>query len=89
MPHRSITLRCVAALKTLTLVTMAMTWRWRLTILHRTKPICSRSVAPSFSNPDFVEDSKSGAPLAPLNPETLYGGGAEGYTDYPSLSGNS
>ncbi|WP_158149959.1 alkene reductase [Pantoea agglomerans] len=44
---------------------------------------------PFISNPDFVERLKSGAPLAPLNPETLYGGGAEGYTDYPSLSGNS
>ncbi|HNH44238.1 MAG TPA: hypothetical protein PK633_09150, partial [Agitococcus sp.] len=25
------------------------------------------------------------APLNQLNPATLYGGGAEGYTDYPAL----
>ncbi len=56
MPHRLITLRCVAALKTPTSVTMAMTWRWRLTILHRTKPICSRSVAPSFLTPISSKD---------------------------------
>lgn len=41
---------------------------------------------PFISNPDLVERLKTGAPLAPLNPETLYGGGAEGYIDYPSLS---
>jgi N-ethylmaleimide reductase len=26
------------------------------------------------------------APLAKLNPATLYGGGAAGYTDYPALT---
>ncbi|WP_224553775.1 alkene reductase [Pectobacterium versatile] len=41
---------------------------------------------PFISNPDLVERLKTGAPLIALNPETLYGGGAEGYTDYPSLS---
>jgi len=41
---------------------------------------------PFISNPDLVERLKTGAPLAPLNPETLYGGGAAGYTDYPSLT---
>lgn len=41
---------------------------------------------PFISNPDLVERLKTGAPLAPLNPETLYGGGAQGYTDYPSLA---
>jgi len=40
---------------------------------------------PFISNPDLVERLKAGAPLTALNPETLYGGGAEGYTDYPSL----
>jgi N-ethylmaleimide reductase len=29
---------------------------------------------------------QSGAPLAQMNPATLYGGGAAGYTDYPSLA---
>lgn len=41
---------------------------------------------PFISNPDLVERLKSGAPLAALNPATLYGGGAEGYTDYPTLA---
>ncbi len=41
---------------------------------------------PFISTPDLVERLKTGAPLAPLNPETLYGGGAQGYTDYPSLA---
>ncbi|GAB4070645.1 alkene reductase [Ancylobacter sonchi] len=40
-----------------------------------------------IANPDLVERLKSGAPLAPLNPATLYGGGAQGYTDYPTVSG--
>jgi len=39
-----------------------------------------------ISNPDLVERLKIGAPLAALNPATLYGGGAEGYTDYPPLA---
>jgi N-ethylmaleimide reductase len=40
---------------------------------------------PFISNPDLVERLETGAPLAPLNPATLYGGGAAGYTDYPTL----
>lgn len=40
---------------------------------------------PYVSNPDLVERFRRGAPLAALNPATLYGGGAEGYTDYPAL----
>jgi len=39
-----------------------------------------------ISNPDLVERLKHGLPLAELNPATLYGGGAEGYTDYPNYS---
>jgi len=39
-----------------------------------------------ISNPDLVERLKTGAPLAALNPATLYGGGAQGYTDYPTLA---
>jgi len=42
---------------------------------------------PFISNPDLVERLKTGAPLAPLNPATLYGGGAQGYTDYPTFAG--
>ena len=41
---------------------------------------------PFIANPDLVERLKSGAALAEMNPATLYGGGAEGYTDYPALS---
>jgi N-ethylmaleimide reductase len=39
-----------------------------------------------IANPDLVERLKTGAPLANLNPATLYGGGAEGYVDYPTLA---
>ncbi|MBB6193741.1 N-ethylmaleimide reductase [Sphingobium wenxiniae] len=36
-----------------------------------------------IANPDLVERLRSGAPLAQMNPATIYGGGAQGYTDYP------
>ena len=42
---------------------------------------------PFIANPDLVERLKTGAPLAQLDPETLYGGDAHGYTDYPALQG--
>jgi N-ethylmaleimide reductase len=38
---------------------------------------------PFISNPDLVERLKNGWPLTSPNPATFYGGGAEGYTDYP------
>ena len=38
-----------------------------------------------ISNPDLVERIRTGAELAEANPKTFYGGGAEGYTDYPPL----
>lgn len=38
-----------------------------------------------ISNPDLPERFRRGAPLTPWNEQTFYGGGAEGYTDYPSL----
>ena len=41
---------------------------------------------PFIANPDLVERLKAGAPLAVFNPATLYGGGAEGYIDYPRLA---
>ena len=44
---------------------------------------------PFIANPDLVERLQTGAPLAALNPDTLYGGGAAGYTDYPSLNGEN
>jgi N-ethylmaleimide reductase len=40
---------------------------------------------PFISNPDLVQRLRDNAPLAALNRATLYGGGAEGYTDYPAL----
>ena len=41
---------------------------------------------PFISNPDLVQRLKLDAPLNKMNPVTLYGGGAEGYTDYPALA---
>ncbi len=40
---------------------------------------------PFISNPDLVKRFKKNAPLNELRPDLLYGGGAEGYTDYPFL----
>lgn len=39
-----------------------------------------------ISNPDLPERLRSGAPLAPYNRATFYGGGEAGYTDYPTFS---
>ena len=39
-----------------------------------------------ISNPDLVARLKADAPLTKMNPKTLYGGGAEGYTDYAVFS---
>lgn len=39
-----------------------------------------------IANPDLVERLAKNAELNPLNPKTIYAEGAEGYTDYPSLS---
>jgi N-ethylmaleimide reductase len=41
---------------------------------------------PFISNPDLVTRWTQGAELAEPNQELFYGGGAEGYTDYPRLS---
>lgn len=38
-----------------------------------------------ISNPDLPERLRLGAELTPYNRATFYGGGAEGYTDYPTL----
>jgi N-ethylmaleimide reductase len=38
-----------------------------------------------IANPDLVERLRTGAPLNAVEKATLYGGGAKGYTDYPSL----
>ncbi|MEO1435267.1 MAG: alkene reductase [Bacteroidota bacterium] len=43
---------------------------------------------PFISNPDLVERFKAGAELAQPNPELFYTPGAEGYTDYPALTGS-
>jgi N-ethylmaleimide reductase len=40
---------------------------------------------PFISNPDLVERLKRGAPLNEWDKNTFYGGGAKGYTDYPTL----
>jgi N-ethylmaleimide reductase len=39
-----------------------------------------------ISNPDLVTRFVLNAPLAEWDEKTFYGGGEEGYTDYPSLS---
>ena len=44
---------------------------------------------PFIANPDLVERLQIGAPLADINPATIYGGGAAGYTDYPRLTDGS
>ena len=41
---------------------------------------------PFIANPDLVARLQSGAALNAINPATIYGGGAEGYTDYPALA---
>jgi N-ethylmaleimide reductase len=41
---------------------------------------------PFISNPDLVERLKTGAPLNDADKATFYGGGAKGYTDYPTLA---
>jgi N-ethylmaleimide reductase len=40
---------------------------------------------PFIANPDLVERLRRNAPLNEVVKATLYGGGAEGYTDYPAL----
>ena len=39
---------------------------------------------PFLANPDLVERWRDGTELNEPNPDTFYGGGAEGYTDYPT-----
>lgn len=38
-----------------------------------------------IANPDLPERFKLNAPLNPPDPDTFYGGGEHGYTDYPTL----
>jgi 2,4-dienoyl-CoA reductase-like NADH-dependent reductase (Old Yellow Enzyme family) len=40
-----------------------------------------------LANPDLPRRWQTGAELNEPDPKTFYGGGAEGYTDYPSLAG--
>jgi N-ethylmaleimide reductase len=39
-----------------------------------------------ISNPDLPERLRIGAALTPYNRPTFYGGGPEGYTDYPAMN---
>nr|WP_153416894.1 alkene reductase [Sinorhizobium meliloti] len=41
---------------------------------------------PFIGNPDLVERLETRAVLAAIDPATIYGGGAAGYTDYPTLA---
>lgn len=42
---------------------------------------------PFVANPDLPERLRHHLRLDPPDPQTLFGGGAEGYTDYPTLTG--
>lgn len=42
---------------------------------------------PFISTPDLVRRLRDAQPLNELRADLLYGGGAEGYTDYPTLAG--
>lgn len=44
---------------------------------------------PFISNPDLVRRLREGAVLNPLQEDKLYGGGAAGYTDYPTLDASA
>ena len=41
---------------------------------------------PFVANPDLPERLRTGAALAPHDRNTLFGGGAKGLTDYPTLT---
>ncbi|GAB2587729.1 alkene reductase [Streptomyces capparidis] len=41
----------------------------------------------ALANPDLVERLRAGVPLNSPDPATFYGGGAAGYTDYPTYTG--
>jgi N-ethylmaleimide reductase len=49
----------------------------------------ARFKGPYIANPDLVERFKTGAALAEAPPETWYGGGAHGYTDWPVLGASA
>ena len=38
------------------------------------------------ANPDLPDRIRAGAALTPFDRSTAYGGGAHGYTDYPTLT---
>ena len=44
---------------------------------------------PFIANPDLVRRLRENAPLNALQADKLFGGGAEGYTDYPTLESTS
>lgn len=43
---------------------------------------------PYIANPDLVERFAKQAPLNEVNYDRLYGGGPDGYSDYPALAAN-
>ncbi|OPD98036.1 hypothetical protein AO997_33685 [Pseudomonas aeruginosa] len=42
---------------------------------------------PFIGNPDLVERLRGNQPLAAADSSVYYGGGANGYTDFPTFSG--
>jgi N-ethylmaleimide reductase len=47
---------------------------------------CVAYGVPFIANPDLVERFRLDAPLNTADPNTFYGGGEQGYTDYPMLA---
>lgn len=43
---------------------------------------------PFIANPDLIDRLRTGAPLAEAPKEYWYGGGSEGYSDWPTMSGS-
>ena len=41
---------------------------------------------PFLANPDLPERFRANAPLNQPDPDSFYGGGAQGYVDYPTLA---
>jgi len=76
-------------------------WHAPLLLLRAGRPVTLESLEPdiesgladvqvlgssALANPDIVTRLRTGAPLNAPDRDTLYSGGAHGYTDYPSLS---
>ena len=66
--------------------TTATTWTWPRRRCAAGRADLIAFGRPFIANPDLVERLRASAPLNALDKDTLYGGGAKGYTDYPALA---